>query len=373
MTGMTSRQRLLAAFQRRPVDRVPVIVRGVNPYARHMNWRGDPDPSYRPLIERVRQDCDVEHIWAAERGFFLNDAELRLGHRVQVEDDWRVTYSSLETPRGPLTAIAREGTDSYSHGVLKHWICDEDDLERFLSLPYLPAQPDLTPYFQASSQLGEAGYVLPNLNDPIGQVHSLIGSELLALWSKQAARLIERLLEVMHERCLDYAERLLAAGISPVLGLLGQESVVPPLLSPRHFDRFVTRYNRPLIDLAHAHGCLVSVHCHGRLDAVLERFAGMGVDILHPIEAPPMGDVTLRDAKRRVDGRICLQGNLQIGDLMLLEHDEIVAQTREALAEGMPGGGLVLTMTATPFERILSRRTLDNLMAMVDTALAWGK
>ena len=368
MNPMTSRPRLLAAFTRQPTDRIPVIVRGVNPYARQMNWRGDADASYEPLLARVRRDCDVEHIWSAERGFFLNGAPLHLTSLVDCMDGWRVTQQTLQTPRGPLTALSREGISSYSHGVLKHWVTDEEDLERFLSLPYEPAQPDLAPYLAARAELGEAGYVLPNINDPIGLVHSLLGSELLGCWSLQQPRLVERLLDVMAERCLDYAERLLQGGIAPVLGLLGQESVVPPLFSPRYFERYVGRYNRPLIALVHRYGCLVSVHCHGRLNAVLDAFAELGADVLHPLEAPPMGDVTLADAKRRIGQRVCLQGNLQIGDLMLLERDEIAAQTRAAIAAAAPGSGFVLTMTATPFERVLSSRTLDNLLTMIDTA-----
>ena len=283
-----------------------------------------------------------------------------------------MTHSHLETPRGPLTAIAREGVDTYAHGVVKHWVTDEDDLARFLSLPYRPALPDLAPYFAARDELGEAGYVLPNIDDPIGMVHGLIGSELLGIWSKQAPQLIDEVLETMSERCLDYARRLLEGGVAPVIGFQGQESVVPPLLSPRYFDRYVTQYNRPLVELAHAHGCLVYVHCHGRLNAVLERFADMGVDILHPIEAPPMGDVTLCDAKQRIGGARLPGGQSadRRRDGRRTCRDRGI--DRAALADGMPGGGFVLSLTATPFERVLSARTLDNLLAMVDTVLEYG-
>jgi uroporphyrinogen-III decarboxylase len=85
-----------------------------------------------------------------------------------------------------------------------------------------------------------------------------------------------------------------------------------------------------------------------------------------------MGDITLAEAKRRVGGRICLAGNIQIGDVMALERGQIVALTRQAIEDAAPGGGFVLTLTATPFERVLSQRTLDNLLAMIDTALANG-
>lgn len=372
MPGMTSLARLLTAFRCEQPDRVPIIVRGVNPYARHMNWRGEADPSYRPLIERVREVCEVEHILSMGRGFGLNGAA-QIEARVDVADGWRVVTRTVEAPRGPLTSVHREGTDSYAHAEVKQWISDEKDVERFLSLPYLPVEPDLTPYFEARAQLGEAGYVLAYLDDAIGHVHALLGSELLAVWSVEQPHLVRRLLDVMGERCLDYARRLLEGGVSPVLGLQGQEVVVPPLMSPRRFAELVVRYDQPIIELAHAHGCLLYVHCHGFLNAVLGHFVDMGVDILHPIEAPPMGDISLAEAKRRVGGRICLSGNIQIGDVMDLEREQIVALTRQAIEEAAAGGGFVLTLTATPFERVLSDRTRDNLLALIDTALEGGR
>ena len=58
---------------------------------------------------------------------------------------------------------------------------------------------------------------------------------------------------------------------------------------------------------------------------------------------------------------------------MDLEREQIVALTRQAIADAAAGGGFVLTLTATPFERVLSDRTRDNLLAMIDTALAYGR
>jgi hypothetical protein len=322
----------------------------------------------------VRGCCDVEHLWAAGQGFCLNGAELPIVTERTEENGWCVTRQSLETPRGPLTCVQQVGLDGYSsHATVKHWIAEEEDVERFLSFPYRPVQPDVAPYLAACDELGKKGYVLPYFNDPIGEVHALLGSETLAIWCMSAPGLLQRLLAEFSARCQDYIRALVAAGVGPVIGLQGQETVVPPLASPRLFDDLVTRHDAPLVDLAHRLGCLVYVHCHGALNGVLERFADMGVDGLHPLEAPPMGDVLLADAKRRIGGRVCLLGNIQIGDIMDLESRDIVALTRRAIADAALGGGFVLTLTATPFERVLAPRTLENLTAMVETGREFGQ
>ena len=372
MPEMTSRQRLLTAMRCQEPDRVPIIVRGVNPYAANMNWRGTADPSYHPLVTRVRESCDIQHIWSAGRGFYLNGADLPVESATETAD-WRITRTAIETPHGTLESVTRVGIQSYApHGTIKHWVTAERDVDAFLSLPFSLAEPDLTDYWQAKEELGDAGYVLPYLNDPVGYVHSLLGSELLAIWSIESPHLLHRLLEAMHERCMAYTRALLEAGVSPVVGLQGQEQVVPPLLSPRQFDEFVTQYDASLVELIRSHGCLVYVHCHGFLTAALERFADMGVNVLHPIEAPPLGDITLAEAKRRVGDRICLEGNIQIGDVMTLTRREIVDQVGRAIEDAARGGGFILSLTATPFERVLSTRTRDNLFAMIETALVLG-
>lgn len=374
MPEMTSRERLLTALRGGQPDRVPIVVRGVNPYARHMNWRGEADPSYQPLLEMVRENCDVEHLWSAGRGFFLNDAHLPLVSEAAEQDGWRMVRQTLETPRGPLTAVHQVGQDGYaSQATLKHWIATEEDVERFLALPYVPAQPDLAAYRSAVTELGERGYVLPYLDDPVGYVHALLGSETLAIWTVQVPHLLHRLLAAMAERLHAYLQALLSAGVWPVVGLQGVETVLPPLVSPGLFDDLVLRYDAPLVDLIHQHGCLVVMHCHGPLDAVLERFVTMGTDALHPVEGPPMGDVTLVAAKGRIGDSVCLMGNIQIGDIMECERAAIIEQTRAAVQAGAPGGGFILTLTATPFERVLSARTLENLQAMVETALEHGR
>ena len=175
-----------------------------------------------------------------------------------------------------------------------------------------------------------------------------------------------RLIETIAERIFVHTRGLLEAGARPIFIIGGPEFATPPLLSPRHFDDFVVRFDRPLIDLIHDYGCPVIVHCHGRLDAVLERFVDMNVDGLHPLEGPPMGDVTLAQAKQRVGDHICFVGTLQIGDMMSAAPQEIRRQVLAIRREACPG--MILTTSATPYESPMSQRLFENYDAAIAAA-----
>ena len=58
-----------------------------------------------------------------------------------------------------------------------------------------------------------------------------------------------------------------------------------------------------IISLAH-----LNVNCK-------EKIVEMGTDCLHPMEAPAWGDMPLAEAKRRIGCDICIEGNIQMGDV----------------------------------------------------------
>ena len=60
--------------------------------------------------------------------------------------------------------------------------------------------------------------------------------------------------------------------------------------------------------------------------------ADLGLDALDPLEAPPWGDVDLREAMRRVGDRICFVGNLDDMEVIdRLPEAEVLAIARERL------------------------------------------
>jgi hypothetical protein len=77
------------------------------------------------------------------------------------------------------------------------------------------------------------------------------------------AKIDALLLDKVAELVYTWLESVLAAGFGPVFRIFGPEYAAPPVMSLKHFEKFVTAYDRPLIELIHRHGGYVRYHCHG--------------------------------------------------------------------------------------------------------------
>jgi hypothetical protein len=364
---MTSRERLTRAFRCEPTDRVPLQVRGVPTW--DDGWLEQKGPSFAPLFEAVREHGDLAANWGAPTGFYFS-ATTQIESRVETLDsdrpDYTVRRHVVETPAGPLTGETHVSTAGHPPLQTKFWLETEEDLRRFRSIPYAPPEPDVSGFAELDERLGERGIVLTGAGmDPAGEVWALLGTEGLAMWSVLRRSVVFELLETMCERQLALVRYLLDRGVGPFFAWAGPELALPPIHSPRDFNEFVVAYDRRLTELIHSRGGLVHVHSHGSLGDILEGFAEMGTDCLHPIEAPPWGDVPLVEAKRRIGGRVCLEGNVQIGDIFDLPGDQFEQVVRQAMRDGKPGGGFILAPTASPYVPELSDRARDNYLTMI--------
>ena len=271
----------------------------------------------------------------------------------------------METPQGPITCITN--TSPATQWIKKFYLQDDDDVRRFLSIPYEPLRPDLAPALELERAVGEQALMFTSLLDALGVVADLFTPEDFAVRCLREKATIKKLIEKVFEQFYDYLHHLLDHGPRSLYMIGGPELATAPLLSPAYFDEFVVPFDSRLIDLIHQHGSWAAIHCHGRLDGVLERIADMAPDGLHPMEAPPMGDVPLARVKQRVGNRLCLIGNVQAGEVISLSPEDIDHRVQEAVQEGAPGGAFILSTTASPYDEELTERTLQNYVQLVES------
>ena len=82
-----------------------------------------------------------------------------------------------------------------------------------------------------------------------------------------------------------------------------------------------------------------------------------------------MGNVTAAEARAVLGGKVCIEGNIQVGDLFTLPPDEIEKQV-EALIRDAGPAGLIVAPSASPYAPVATRRMLANYARMIHAALA---
>jgi hypothetical protein len=372
---LTSRERILAALALKVPDRVPVSLHTFNIWSD--GWESQ-DPSYRDLIKFAREHTDWFLPWGPSgvnaKAFMTSHPAAALDCQTTREGDRTHYLCTANTPRGPLHQVVRTVDNIHTAWTLDHWLKTDEDIERFLSIPYEPIQWDCSSFAQTQADMGDRGVMFPGIADPICYVADLFEFGEFTVRAFTDPRSFRHLLDAMFPRVMDQLTAMLQAGVGGLFRLVGPEYASPPYLPVELFREYVVRYDRPIIDLIHQHGQLVRVHCHGRCGRLLEIIADeLDADALDPIEAPPSGDVSLAEAKGRIGDRVCLCGNMQFRDLETASPQQIDRLVRQSIEEAADGGGFVLMPTAEPLTSPLSPQTERNYYQYVESAHKWGR
>ena len=364
MTRLTSRERLDRCYRYQEVDRPGLYLRGA---------RADspPHPSYKPLRDLAVAKSDLKVSW---RYRSPNPAFLIERTVEPVSAEWERCIETLQTPAGLLHGSYLMGLKGQPGMREEHLVKTEEDIEKYLSLPLDEVGGDISSFFDQVAALGDRGIVEVEISpNAAGFVAELLGSEQFALLSVLNRDLIHALLEKRQREILHRLDFLIAQGAGPYFAILGHEYVAPPLHGREDFFAFNVEYDRPIAERIHEAGGLLHVHCHGPLKAVIDGFVDLGADVLHPIEAPPMGDLSAKEAKAALRGRVCIEGNIQIGDMYDQTPENIREQAAALIQDAFGDGkGLILCPTASPFVPEMTPRCLENYAALVDIVTNWS-
>ena len=356
---MTRRERLERLYRGQGVDRPAVYSRTGMPAD---------DPSYDRLRALLQDRTELKAIWASSG----MDGSYPIDSRLEPHAEaWDRRVNVLNTPAGQLTAthlVSRHGQPGLHE---RFYVDGPEAAERYLSLPLPTIHDDVSAFHAGDASVGDAGIAEVHLGfNPAGFIAELCGSETFAVLSMTHRDLLHALCKRQQRLLLRRLEVMLAKGVGPFFSILGQEYLVPPLHGPADFDDFNVRYDAPIIARIHDAGGRIHVHCHGPVARVFDGFMAMGADVLHPIEPPPMGDITAAEARERAGDRVCLEGNLQIHRLYEATPDDIRAEVDALIDDAFGGAGLIVSASASPFIRGAGEVCYPQYEAMVDTVLA---
>ncbi len=369
MTALSSRERLTRLFEGKPVDRVPVWP--LFPFHR-LHYYADIASlaCYRRVVEAARLHADVFDRRAPETGFCLSGSpEIRMREERRRQGGRRLMRRTVSW-RG--LAFGQDGVlDGERLQPTKHWVEDVAALGRILEMPYERPAFDLGEFARERAELGDRGLMMIDIGDPLQVLYRLMSVETFAVATLTDRALLLEFLDEMNRRCLDLYGWLLDHGVGPVYFMVGAEFAGPPVVSPADFMELSARYVKGIVDLIRGRGMYSIVHYHGNLKRVLPGMAAIGADGLHTVEAPPVGDCTLGEARDAL-GDTILIGNIQYDDFRGLTPDEMERLVERTIEEGR-GGRFILSPTAGPYEESITPRMQENYVRFLEAGARYGR
>jgi hypothetical protein len=359
---MTSKERLVAALERRQPDRLPVTTHHVMPYFLDRQLGGI---SYDEFFERFGLDA-IRWFMAfkpdASRGEYFDPCHqpgFLEAHRV-VSDQWRIETEDLPhpefptvryrfvTPKKTLTMVLQ--SNDHTSWVTERLVKEKRDIEIIAAYATRP-RCDVEAVNREAEAFGERGLMRGFINffDVYGQsgcwqdAAVLFGIEDLIFATADDPAWVKEFLEVLFQRKQTFVESLKGARYDVIEHGGGDASST--VISPRLFDQFVAPYDARLTALAHAAGQRVVYHTCGGMMPLLERIADLGVDAMETFTPRGMGgDTNVKEAKRRVGSRVCMIGGFdQLHFFNDCTPEETRREVRRCFEEAGPGGGFILS------------------------------
>ncbi len=383
---MNSRELLLTALECQEPDRVPISTYELVGY-NSKAWENT-DPSYAKLMNFIREKTDCICMWeptpqvsfqtmdgdARKLGPFMETgAVIDLGVDQYSDNNYSVTRMIAHTPKGDLSMTNKVMDDVHTIWTTEHWCKNLEDVDKALSVPFKPLQYDFSDYDRIKAEVGENGIIMSSIPDPLCLAAELMEFGEFTIWAMTETEHFARTIDIFHERFMENLKNMLDTQVVDLYRIFGPEYATPPYLPPRFFEKFVVPYVREMTDLIHSRGGKVRLHSHGKINRVLDMILETGVDAIDPCEAPPDGDISLAEVKKRIGDQICIFGNLQ---LKTLEHASAVEVEKTVIAcieDAKAGGGFVIMPTAAPINSLLEKKTEDNYIRFIETALEYGK
>jgi uroporphyrinogen-III decarboxylase len=101
-------------------------------------------------------------------------------------------------------------------------------------------------------------------------------------------------------------------------------------------------------------------------------FLETGADAIDPCEPPPDGNMTLKEIKEKVQGRMCVFGNLELKLIENGTREEIRLAVQQCMNEAKRGGGYIIMPTAAPITSPLPQKVEENMRYFIEFSNQYG-
>ena len=345
MKTLSPKERVRAALQREPVDRVPIFMWFHPETAKRLGTLLEIPPG---CVAEAMGD-DVKQAWVSN-----NYAMEGITHEHEGEthvDDWGIEWVRV----GPFNQIRRSPLQEAGRNDITRYTYPYDAIDRLLANmnPVMLRANDFFVGCDVSPCLFEMVFRLRGMEKAI--LDLVARPDLAALMLDQAAAFTVTLAETACDRLsLDW----LWTGDD----IAGQEAMI---MSPQCWREEIRPHLARIFSVGKSRGLYVAYHSCGAIRPIIPDLIEMGLDVLNPIQCNCPGMAPL-ELKQEYGDCLAFMGGVDTQDLLPHGTTDDVRRETARLLEGMTagGGGYILAASHT----IPPETPTDNIFAMYEAA-----
>ena len=325
---MNSRERVLDALERKPVDRVPFVETTIGlGIGETLLGRPTPALAVPGLGIRVRNVEDEK-------------ALSRLLHRDNI---------SVRITAPVFSAVARGAAgEVFAEDGLIHTMDD------FRKLFKLPDPDDESIYEPVRTYVKERGEFAVVYSTRIAFLSALmsIGFQTFMEAIYLDPELIDAVMTAYMKWSARVLERVCEIGVDAVKSTDDFAFHTGPFISPAAFRKWVVPYHRAA---AKSIGVPWIVHSDGDIRPILEDILALGIKGIHPIDPNCMD---IRAFKREHGHRVCVLGNVDVSTLAMGTPEATYVEVRGLIQDLSPGYGYIISSGNSIPDYVLSENVL---------------
>lgn len=139
-------------------------------------------------------------------------------------------------------------------------------------------------------------------------------------------------------------------------------------ISSGFYREFILPYEGQIVQAVRESGIHIYIHTCGAINDRLEMMVEAGASGIECLDPPPLGNVRLAEAKKRVGDKVFIKGNIDPVNVLLFGTEEAIKKDAEfRINVGKPGGGYILS-TACSIAPHTKKENIQVLARVADEA-----
>lgn len=160
----------------------------------------------------------------------------------------------------------------------------------------------------------------------------------LAIEPSKSKQILERFTEGVKKIAVEQTER----GVDAIK--ISSPYAGAGFISSAFYREFVLPYESQIARAVRERGVHVYTHTCGAISDRLEMMVESGISGLECLDPPPLGDVRLEEAKKRVGNKVFIKGNIDpVNTLLMGKLEDVEKDAMQRVDAGKPGGGFILS------------------------------